>query len=195
MAWKSHSIRILVLEENHQYFHVDCQIPGRNSFILTALYAKPHHDYRQQLWRNLFNLSQSISNAWVVFGDFNDILAASDRIGGAQIPYNRIDWFQSRIRDCGLVDMGFKGPKFTWRGPRLNGLRRLYERLDRALCNSEFLSSLSDCYLKVLPRTNFSDHNPICLQFHSSHSGDVVKPFRFEAMWLEHDDFNRFLSS
>ncbi|XP_028799172.1 uncharacterized protein LOC114754555 [Neltuma alba] len=163
IAWKSAQIQISIIEQDRQFFHVLCEIPDRQTFMMTVVYVSPNIESRTQIWEKLKIISSSSSLPWIVMGDFNDILEATDRTGGARICHNRINWFQDRVSECGLVDMGFKGPKFTWRGPLRPGCSRLYERLDRALCNSNFLTTFPDSFLKVLPRTKFSDHNPISL--------------------------------
>ncbi|XP_028788532.1 uncharacterized protein LOC114744533 [Neltuma alba] len=193
-AWKSNNIQINVLVENQQFFHLDCEIPGKSSFFLTAIYAIPHSNNRQLLWNSLRHFSSAISKPWVVYGDFNDILHASERIGGSGCNFSRINWFQDRVRECGLSDLGFNGPRFTWKGLKISGCSRLYERLDRAFVNDEFLLRIPEGSLKVLPRTLFSDHNPLVLYLPTqSNVNRGIKPFRFEAMWLQHENFKDFL--
>ncbi|KAI9078773.1 hypothetical protein K1719_039231 [Acacia pycnantha] len=104
----------------------------------------------------------SISDPWSVIRDFNDILTANEQSGGRGGSIGRMQWFQDRINECRLVDLGAIGPRMTWKGPRIAGCSRLYERLDRALSNSSFIKQFPDSYVKVLPRTEFSDHNPPC---------------------------------
>jgi hypothetical protein len=50
------------------------------------------------------------------------------------------------IDECKLLDMGFKGPRYTW---HRNGT---YERLDRGLCNTEW-------QMKFPPRYNISQES------------------------------------
>lgn len=45
--------------------------------------------------------------------------------------------FRNRINMCKLIDLGSIDPKFTWRGPIYHGGQRIYEKLDRAMCNDE----------------------------------------------------------
>ncbi|KAL5831664.1 hypothetical protein ACOSQ4_017018 [Xanthoceras sorbifolium] len=48
-------------------------------------------------------------------------------------------------------------------------------------------------FIKHLPRTH-SDHCPILLKLHSSHTlCSLLKPFRFEAMWMCHAEFDRII--
>ncbi|KAI9080561.1 hypothetical protein K1719_037527 [Acacia pycnantha] len=88
------------------------------------------------------------SSPWSVVGDFNDIQSAEERIGGRSVSLSRIRWFQDRINEAGLSDLGSVGPAMTWRGPRMDGGLRLYERLDRALGNTQFLNFFPEAYVK-----------------------------------------------
>ncbi|KAK4280920.1 hypothetical protein QN277_012472 [Acacia crassicarpa] len=89
-------------------------------------------------------MASSISLPSVTIGDFNDIGSSTEKVGGLYGNEARIKLFNDRLQRCALSDMGYRGPKFTWRGPKLMGCRRLYERLDRALVNESFLMELSD---------------------------------------------------
>ena len=42
--------------------------------------------------------------------------------------------FREVLDECGLMDLGFRGEKFTWKGKRSGGL--VLERLDRAVANN-----------------------------------------------------------
>ncbi|KAK4262419.1 hypothetical protein QN277_027981 [Acacia crassicarpa] len=196
VAWKKDRISVSVLNSDRQFIHLSCSVSGMPLFLLTAVYSVPISCLKGRLWADLFRLSTESSNPWAVIGDFNDILHVDERSGGADANLFRMRLFHDRIFACGLSDMGFCGPKFTWRGPKNGNHLRLFERLDRALANTNFLSCFSECYLQVLPRTTFSDHNPLCLCF-GNNSGLQAggKPFRFEAMWLTHDNYGEFLSN
>ncbi|XP_028800180.1 uncharacterized protein LOC114755464 [Neltuma alba] len=190
MAWRSDRVRISVLSSNKHFIHARCDFEGFPSFLLTAVYVIPHSNLRQALWNDLKVLSTDISEPWVVYGDFNDIADASERVGGRIASQNRIKWFNDRIIDCCLNDLNFKGPKFTWKGRKMAGCARMFERLDRALGNAQFMDSFNNYLVKVCSQTAFSDHNPLSLFLDAaSMAFRGIKPFRFEAMWIEHGNF------
>ncbi|KAK4264274.1 hypothetical protein QN277_025477 [Acacia crassicarpa] len=129
-------------------------------------------------------------------GDFNDISSFDEWVGGRNGNPRRMRWFCDQINFCGLCDLGAVSPRMTWKGPKLPGCARLYECLDKAFGNSMLLQTMPDSFLKVLPRTQFSDHNPIILSVGFKISDRrVKKPFRFEAMWLLHDNFTDFIDA
>ncbi|KAK4281551.1 hypothetical protein QN277_013029 [Acacia crassicarpa] len=195
VAWKKDSLHATVLHSDRQFIHFRI-IPSRNSpLLLTAIYAIPDYSLKQTLWSELENLASSIVEPWVNIGDFNDIRVSSERFGGFACSDSRMKLFNDCLQQCRLSDLGFHGSLFTWKGPRYPGCRRLFERLDRALVNDSFLAECSNCFIQVLPRTQFSDHNPICLKSgNSSVTARPNRPFRFEAMWDSHKSFKEFPS-
>ncbi|KAI9122534.1 hypothetical protein K1719_006374 [Acacia pycnantha] len=174
---------------------MSCSMPGMPNFLLTSIYALPHSDFRKILWDKLKALSAGISVPWVVWGDFNDIIAPNERIGGSGMNSRRIRWFQDQADESGLIDLGASGPRFTWKGPKIRGGLRIFERLDRAFANQEWITLLPNCGVKNLPRTRFSDHSPLLLNMGSTGRSYRQRPFRFEAMWMAHDGFKDFLNS
>ena len=65
----------------------------------------------------------------------------------------------------------------------------ILERLDRALCSNEWRLMFVEGFVKHLPRVT-SDHCPIVLCLHSSYiPQNSLKPFRFEVVWLKHNQF------
>lgn len=71
---------------------------------------------------------------WFCLGDFNEILCQSEKFGGAIRPSSSFVNFQSWMFDCGMIDLEFKGPKFTWCNGQL-GVDHIKERIDMAVCN------------------------------------------------------------
>ncbi|KAI9081525.1 hypothetical protein K1719_036546 [Acacia pycnantha] len=146
--WKSDIISINVLKTDRQFIHLSCKLNGVESLLLTAVYVVPCESLKFSLWQDLRTISDYISSPWVVMGDFNDILKSDERVGGAEINFGRLKKFQDRIQGFQLNDMGFRGPRFTWRGPCTANFSRLYERLDRALANVLFLAAAFECFVQ-----------------------------------------------
>ncbi|KAI9108870.1 hypothetical protein K1719_020175 [Acacia pycnantha] len=139
--WKNNSISVIVLEEDRQILHFHCVATSMSQFIFTAVYALPHSNFHFVLWAKLQVLSSSISLPWVICGDFNVIMSQSERVGRGYCNLNRVRWFQNRAFDNGLNGHGSSTLKYTWKGLRLRGCQRLFQCLDRALANEDFLST------------------------------------------------------
>ncbi|KAF7808415.1 reverse transcriptase [Senna tora] len=94
-------------------------------------------------------------------GDFNEILSPDEKWGVRDASLSRIKDFQDCLDACGLTDMGFSGPKYTWYNKRPNG-QIVFER---------------------------SDHNPMLLRSRPSQGNRNAQPFRCERIWINHLDF------
>lgn len=81
-------------------------------------------------------LAHFVANSWLLVGDFNKI-ANRDEKKGALIDLGRCHFFSSRINEYNLIDLGFVGSRFIWRGPLWDGRDRVFKRLDRALSNAQ----------------------------------------------------------
>lgn len=68
------------------------------------------------------------NNAWLVGGDFNKILKFSEKFGGNGINHCRARLFLDCINYCRLIDLGFKGSKFTWSNKRYRNKKTLFWR-------------------------------------------------------------------
>jgi hypothetical protein len=131
----------------------------------------------------LRHLTTYSPNAWLCVGDFNEILADSEKYGGARKPRGQMEAFKNTLEYCQLSDLGFSGPKFTWCNHR-DGAHFTKERLDRATANNGWCDLIPrfSCWdfggKKVRPCSSF-------LSF--STSGDSCpkkkRLFRYEACW------------
>ena len=133
------------------------------------------------------SITMSIQGPWLIGGDFNSILYASERQGGVTqnsgVCSNFRQWFDGNR----IFDLKFKGSRFNWS----RGL--LFKRLDRALCNSDWLIKFTDNSVLHLPKVT-SYHRPVLVRFekaNSRHRG--TRPFRFLAPRLTYEHFNYFV--
>ena len=91
------------------------------------------------------------------------------------------------MSECHMMDLGFSGPKFTWTNKReVGGLIQC--RLDRVWANLEWKATFPEATITHLTRVN-SDHCPLLLSFSSNVSNASCRPFRFQPMWMSHNDF------
>ncbi|KAJ1377867.1 Endonuclease/exonuclease/phosphatase superfamily [Sesbania bispinosa] len=115
----------------------------------------------------------------------NAYTEAADKIGGASPNVYSMKKFNNCILNCGLLDMGFKGPKYTWEG------RGIKERIDRGLCNTTWRMRFQEASPLHLPPLQ-SDHRPLLLKLvNPCPIIRVERPFRFMAGWLADKTFRR----
>ncbi|KAK1554545.1 hypothetical protein Q3G72_013786 [Acer saccharum] len=186
LLWNSARVKLqVVASSSHSITAVVDE--GNKFWVLTVVYDNPSVGIRRKLWGYLSAIRSCFKGPWVVMGDFNEIINSAEKKGGRGFFSNSgfADW----INDNKLVDLGFIGQKYTWMTKR--GISEdIWVRLDRALCSMEWRVGFGEGYVRHLPRI-ISDHCPIMLCLHSSHiPRGPLKPFRFEAMWLRHEEFS-----
>jgi hypothetical protein len=103
--------------------------------------------------------------------------------------------FRECLDDCGLVDLGFSGPKFTWNN-RQSAEDHVKVRLDRAVTNGDFMALFDDCNVENLITTT-SDHLAIFINLSKlndiTQRAPVQHGFHFEAAWLRAPDYKEVL--
>ncbi|XP_059436777.1 uncharacterized protein LOC132169841 [Corylus avellana] len=85
--------------------------------------------------------------------------------------------------NCELVDMGFRGPKYTWNNGR-EGAAFIQERLDRAVANDRWSSLFPQAEILV-EGSSCSDHLPLFVVFHEQwRRRRTERRFIHEASWV-----------
>ncbi|XP_024042959.1 uncharacterized protein LOC112099735 [Citrus clementina] len=186
LLWRSF-IEVEVSINHSQCIHFKfCKNKVFMSWV-TAVYASPNPMLRRQLWDRMENIASSIQGPWLIGGDFNSILYASEKQGGVGRNSGVCNLFRKWYDGHQIFDLNFKGPRFTWS----RGL--LFKRLDRALYNNEWLLKYTENSVLHLPKVA-SDHRPVLVRFARDRAGHKRnRPFRFLAAWLTHDQFNNFV--
>lgn len=173
-----------VIESSYQYVHMQVTWKRNIPWLVTAVYASPRYVPRLDLWDNLARLADSISDSWVVLGDFNAIMSDHERRGGSSnFSVRGMLRFREMVQNCHLIDVGFQGSPFTWRHGNL------LQRLDRVLCNLQWCTNFPSATVFHLPFFK-SDHRAMLVQMKKKERPNRRRrPFRFLASWLTHDDF------
>lgn len=82
-------------------------------------------------------MKPSDDDVWFHVGDYNGILNQLKKEGGNIIYDFSFGRFHGWMFDYNLLDMEFKGSKFTWSNRQFDG-SFVREMLDRAFCNVNF---------------------------------------------------------
>ncbi|XP_056690367.1 uncharacterized protein [Spinacia oleracea] len=159
------------------------------SFCLSAVYASTKYKSRLETWHDLIDMSKLITVPWVVMGDFNEVTCQSEKLGGNLIKQHRADRYSDAMNECGLVDAGCVGSRFTWFNKQKD--KPIYQRLDRAWVNMHWLNLFPNSTVITLPR-EASDHNPIKLITENiglqNHGHQNV--FKMEPLWYAEPGFS-----
>ncbi|KAJ4836021.1 hypothetical protein Tsubulata_011341 [Turnera subulata] len=187
LLWRDDIVQVQVLFSHLQFVHVRVSRPGSGPVVLTAVYGSTSDGLRAQLWQNHLRLSSSIVEPWAVLRDFNVLAYGHEKRGGGQPLASKCAHFWDWMGNCGLLDLGYKGPDFTWfRGD-------VAERLDLVLCNNAWRIRFPEGAVFHLPRRK-SDHRPILLQESSMLAPPLAsRPFCFQAAWMTHPQFVEFV--
>ncbi|KAI9076668.1 hypothetical protein K1719_041433 [Acacia pycnantha] len=192
IVWERDDLVLDALIKEGQFLHCRIRI-GENLVLFTAVYASPNEKRRRGLWDNLQEIAASVSEPWLIAGDFNEIKTPLEQKGGGRVNETRCRRFNDWIQECDLIDVDSKGPFYTWKGPKWDGLDRVYKSLDRCLCNISWLEKFVDAEVRTLPRL-CSDHHPLFVSLLPEIYTPRVRTFRYEAMWQMHENFTDIVS-
>ncbi|KAJ4831613.1 hypothetical protein Tsubulata_014831 [Turnera subulata] len=186
LLWDESRVQVSVLFNHPQLMHVRIE-DVHSSFLFTAVYGCPQEGWRRCLWRNLEALAATIDEPWLVAGDFNAVVEGSERLTRLGRPGQANALFVDCLLQTNLLDLGFVGNRFTWKSGNQ------YARLDRFLSNSTWRTHFAEASVYHLPRVG-SDHCPVLIRTGPSPPPASDRPFRFQAGWLTHQAFPKFVA-
>lgn len=99
---------------------------------INRIYGEPDTARSHEAWDKLKALNSRLERPWLCYNDFNEIIRQDEKVGGARRPYNQMQLFKEVINECGFMDLGYEGSKYTWSRHFENG-NSIWERLDRCL--------------------------------------------------------------
>ncbi|XP_074278052.1 uncharacterized protein LOC141601656 [Silene latifolia] len=185
ILWKPGMFRVHILEYNAQYIHMKVDaLVYRSVFFLTIVYAFNGIHERAPLWDQLRKIAQQIAGPWAIAGDFNFMLAANERFGGAT-SLAEMEHFIKYVADCEVIDITAVGSVFTWNNKQ-QPKERIYSRLDRFLVNKAGCDSFLDMYAHFLPEGMMS-HTPCIVKSNKVVQGN--KSFKYFNMWGKSKEF------
>ncbi|XP_047943132.1 uncharacterized protein LOC125189963 [Salvia hispanica] len=178
--------KVDIISTTTQFIHCRVWDQNETNFLFTAVYAHPTPSRREELWHRLAELQIDSTLPWVLLGDFNSIVQSSERMGGSTNRTGVNHQFVRWIINSRLMDLGFLGPRFTWKRGNL------YERLDRGLCNTDWRLAYPEASVSHLIRYQ-SDHRPLLLDLCSFSPIRAPRPFRFLRAWMSHEKYDDFV--
>ena len=181
LLWRS-DFDVTVVDSSLNFIDAVINAGKENSWQFTGFYGCPETNRHQDSWNMLKNLSSSSSLPWLCAGDFNEIAKSHEKLGGRVRPENQMKEFREALDICCLADLGYRGAKYTWY-KKLTGGITVWERLDRAVANPEWISLFPGSVVTHLDPI-FSDHKPIFIQVDGIQTR-THRPWRFEQVWLK----------
>lgn len=116
LLWNAAMGDVAVKEISDRIVDVELVMPRLSRTLhVTNVYVPPQIARQTQVWTDLLALSQNMHDDWLVCGDFNNIIMhPHEKLGGNRPNWNRMQNFRDCISNCGLEDLGYCGPLFTW---------------------------------------------------------------------------------
>jgi exonuclease III len=146
------------------------------------MYGDPSHSKTSNIWKEVSTfVDVNIGKPLLCMGDLNELMYPQDKSNMNYVNYSRMHSFRSLVKDCGLFDLGFNGPGYTWCNKRYSS-KPLYERLDRFLANAEWSNLFPNANIYNLPILQ-GDHAPVMAVLHSKFKKPTYH-FKFENWWL-----------
>ena len=187
LGWVDDLVNVTVLHVHEQFIHcfvTDKQM--KNPIYLTVVYGLHTVETRRALWRDLLSLVVTTS-PWLLLGDFNSVLASSDRINGAPISQYEIQDFEDFLLNADVTEVQSSGFHFSWSN-KGHGSARIASRIDRCLANQAWSQMFSHVMAKYLA-PSVSDHSPVLVELLAAPSGGG-RPFRFLNLLADHEQFD-----
>lgn len=136
ILWWKKDTHVQIVIAYHNFIDTMVQFKGHGMPVyITWVYTDTDDRNRSGNWDSIRVIGRRRAGLWVCQGDFNALTHHYEKEAGRSKPQRQIDDFNNFINDMGLEDMGSKGQRFTW-GNNRRGEDRVYERLDRLLCNA-----------------------------------------------------------
>ena len=175
---------VSILYFDKRMIDISATIEGHKVFM-TFVYGDPVVECREYVWERLTRMSTTRTGAWLMCGDFNEIVSNQEKRGGRKRPETSFLPFKLMLNICGMMEFPYKGNSMSWIGYKSS--RKVQCRLDRAVGNEDwhqFFSHTNVEYLKLWG----SDQRPILTRI-QSRSVRLQRCFKFDRRWLYKDGF------
>ena len=179
VMWKdSYSVSILSADKRI----IDMEVTfGSIKFFLTCVYGDPVKANRQEVWERLTRIGLVRNEAWLLAGDFNELMTKEEKVGGAERHESSFWDFRNMAENCKIRELRYTGNCLSWGGWR----ERVWVqcRLDRSFGNNEWFSLFPRSSMEYLELWA-SDHRPIRICFALERDDPKRSRFFFDKRYL-----------
>ena len=136
VLWKnSYDIEILSGDKRI----IDMKLQCRSVvFFLSCVYGDPVRARRQDVWDRLVEVGMRRNEAWLLTGDFNELMSNEEKLGGAVRDESTFWGFRNMARDCKIRELRSSGNVLSSGGWRDEVWVQC--RLDRCFGNDEWFN-------------------------------------------------------
>ncbi|XP_068340019.1 uncharacterized protein [Pyrus communis] len=188
--WWEDNLEVSIILSSKNIIDAVMRVKGQTQWCrFTGVYGTSYRAEKRMFWEWMVNHFTPTDIPWICGGDFNEFMWDHEKSGGVEVLYNRPRFLGEFMSSSLLMDLGFQGPAFTWRGLRRGDW--VEERLDRVLTNEQW-QQLWPNSLVMHGTATASDHCPIILN--SNLEGPRGrKMFRFEAFWVAEEECKKLV--
>lgn len=140
---------------------------------ITVVYGPQEDREKLEFLQELRDIKPTVGDRWLLIGDFNLILQASDK-SNDNLNRRLMGEFRGTVNFLELKELSLRGRKFTWSNDTTQ------TRIDRAFCSSEWDLVLPNSLLDAIS-SRVSDHSPLLLVGEAANN--CFRGFRFEYFW------------
>ncbi|PPR91254.1 hypothetical protein GOBAR_AA29435 [Gossypium barbadense] len=186
MMWKeSNKVEVQTYSSNH----IDSiiKLENDNPIRFTGFYGNAIPNKRQCSWNMLRRVGQSVTEKWIIEGDFNTILDNAEKEGGRRKPSALMEDFREVVDELSMADLKTDNGWFTWVNNR-DGTALVKERLDRFLMPTNDVARFPFMETKVIHQST-SDHDAIILDTEGRKPRDSHRDprlcFKYDVCWAK----------
>ncbi|CAN6571052.1 unnamed protein product [Malus baccata var. baccata] len=136
--WWEDSLEVNIIFSSKHVIDAQVKSGASQQWVrVTGIYGTAYRSEKAEFWGWMKNHFTPSDMPWLCGGgDFNEFMWDHEKSGGAPMLFNRPRYLEDFINHSNLMDLGFNGPPYTWRGMRNGDL--VEERLDRGLINKKW---------------------------------------------------------
>ncbi|XP_073045682.1 uncharacterized protein [Primulina eburnea] len=186
-------MKLEIVHTHSQFVLVRVKVGHQALWLLSIVYGSPNATLRKKLWHDLSLDNLNIEGPWCSIGDYNSVISDDEIEPQRNSAHHRSPEFADWIFNQAMIDMGFKGSKFTWTRGQSSDTHKS-ARLDRGLCNLEWKDMFPDSHITHLPIIQ-SNYAPLILNLSDKNKSESGRIFRFQAAWLTHKEFPKVIKA
>jgi exonuclease III len=178
LAWDTSVVDITRISLDSYAVTGEVKTRDNNRWWLTTVYGPQATEDKISFLRELSERRSLCPGPWIIIGDFNMILFASEK-NNDNLDRNMMARFRAFVQQHELKDQYMHGRLYTWSNEREVPTMT---RIDRALVSVDWDIILPDAVMQALS-SSVSDHASIHLSLSAAHR--PRRRFRFENFWLK----------
>ncbi|KAL0749510.1 hypothetical protein Bca101_031513 [Brassica carinata] len=133
VMWKD-SYNVEILSSDKRIIDMKASY-GSLSFFLSCVYGDPVVARRKAVWDRLVAIGLLRDEAWILAGDFNELMSGEEKVGGSERSESTFWDFRNMAQNCKLKEIRSSGNVLSWCGKRDTVWVQC--RLDRSFGNDE----------------------------------------------------------